>query len=86
MKDITSAEESDIRLYSLTKVKNKRLLPIFDKPMIYYPISVLMNAGIDICFVQDNWARTTKCLFYSLHFQKQYSLCIGLCVGRWYGT
>ena len=54
MKNITLAEESDIRLYSLTKVKNKQLMPIFDKPMIYYQIFVLMNAGIDIHFVQDN--------------------------------
>ncbi len=35
------------RLYPLTKVTNKHLLPVYDKPMIYYPIQTLINAGID---------------------------------------
>src|SRR5260221_12494548 len=46
LKGVVLAGGTGSRLYPLTKITNKHLLPVYDKPMIFYPIETLVNAGI----------------------------------------
>jgi glucose-1-phosphate thymidylyltransferase len=47
MNGIILAAGTGSRLYPLTKVMNKHLLPVYDKPIIYYPLHMLIDAGLD---------------------------------------
>jgi glucose-1-phosphate thymidylyltransferase len=67
MKGVVLACGTGSRLKPLTSVTNKHLLPVYDKPMVYYPIQTLVNAGIrDILLVGGEKTLRTFCAFLGM--------------------
>ncbi len=74
MKGVVLAGGKGSRLYPLTRVTNKHLLPVYDRPMIYYPIQTLVDAGIrDIIIVTGG---QNSEIFFAFFRMAKTSICI----------